>query len=478
MPVSLEVVTGRVLRDKSQQCFIDCIIAKMADQDPTNLNAMTTEGVNVSNNDSYPDRGNLSDITLVAIVTKLSQHLVPAICCVGIFGNAMSFIILLCTYLRRTSASIYLAALSLADLGFLVAIMLSWAPRNGKQLDLYNGLCQITVYLKYLSYFLSVWYIVSFTTERYIAVHFPLRRSHLCTSKRAKIVVITLAVVGALLYGLVTWSFSIILVDGSGTVVCAPRPQYTHLVSYLHNIDTVITLIVPFCLIAVMNVKIAHKVLQFYRERRSMTAVNGGTNVGSRHSSSSASGSGVHHSGKTMRCNSNVHGGSSPRDDRQPRSQVRVTKMLLVISTAFLVMHLPRHTARLYSFISQMIDANYRPSLNYMVCTKVFILIYYLNFALNLFLYSVCGRSFRKAAVWLKNKVVHRMSDFSNRIFHRRTRYSQRHGHGVDRRPARLRGLLYLAWRRDQNSKATTVNVGAGPAKPVRLRGQPDDSEA
>ena len=122
----------------------------------------------------------------VTLVAKFELYLIPVICFVGIIGNVLSFLVFLCTYLRRTSASIYLAALSLADLCFLVGAMISWLSEVGVHLDQQNGWCQLNIYLKYVSYFLSVWYIVSFTTERYIAVHFPLKRNHLCTPKRSQ----------------------------------------------------------------------------------------------------------------------------------------------------------------------------------------------------------------------------------------------------------------------------------------------------
>lgn len=427
------------------------------------------EGFNLSGQDAFwetEDGFNVSipefifsfkESKFVSIVSQLDLHLVPAICGIGIVGNALSFMVLVCTYLRRTSASIYLAALSLADLCFLVGVLLSWGPLV--QINLYHqtGWCQFTVFLKYVSYFLSVWYIVSFTAERYIAVHFPLRRNQLCTSKRAKIVVVSLAVLGCLLYSLALWSYTVKAVH-PGISLCAPRDGYTHLVSYLHNINTVITLIIPFALIAVMNVRIAHKVLKFYHQRKSMT-MNGRLNTVHSKKSSSSGGSGASGSNQPRRSGHVPHSGHGSHQGQhcgsQPRSQLRVTKMLLVISTAFLVMHMPRHAARVYSFIQEMRHSSYSPTLNFILWSKVFTYLYYLNFALNLFLYSVCGRSFRKAAIWLKNKIVHRVRDRVNRTMFRRASNNPRYGNGSN--ATRVHLVVGMEDRRGGG-----VGVGAG----------------
>jgi hypothetical protein len=50
-----------------------------------------------------------------------------------------------------------------------------------------QGWCQAVVYMSTASTFLSVWLTVAFTVERFIAVHYPLQRPHICTVARAKV---------------------------------------------------------------------------------------------------------------------------------------------------------------------------------------------------------------------------------------------------------------------------------------------------
>ena len=136
----------------------------------------------------------------VGIINNLDLYLVPAICVVGVSGNALSFVVF---YLRRTSTSIYLAALSIADACFLLAALVKWTEKTFMKLYTRDGRCQTVVFIKYVNTFLRVWYVVSFTSERYVAVHFPLRHNHLCTARRAKMVVLTLAVGAMVIYGAV-----------------------------------------------------------------------------------------------------------------------------------------------------------------------------------------------------------------------------------------------------------------------------------
>ena len=73
-------------------------------------------------------------------------------------------------------------------------------------------------------------------------------------------VVATLAVGAMVLYGAVFWFYG--TQEMYHLHICAPYDQYTDLVTtYLHNFNTVIMFIILFCLITVMNVRIALKVL-------------------------------------------------------------------------------------------------------------------------------------------------------------------------------------------------------------------------
>jgi len=62
---------------------------------------------------------------------------VPIIIGVGVIGNAISFLVFTCTYLRHVSSSIYLAALAVVDTLYLCVLFFSWLVNVGIQV--YSG---------------------------------------------------------------------------------------------------------------------------------------------------------------------------------------------------------------------------------------------------------------------------------------------------------------------------------------------------
>ena len=68
------------------------------------------------------------------------------------------------------------------------------------------GWCQFFVYIAYVASFLSVWYVVCFTVERYLIIRCPLKRQELCRPGRAKAVVFSSAAVAFVLYNFAIWT--------------------------------------------------------------------------------------------------------------------------------------------------------------------------------------------------------------------------------------------------------------------------------
>lgn len=123
----------------------------------------------------------------------LDYYYTPLITFTGSIGNILSILVFFRTKLRKLSSSYYLAALGISDTGFLLINFLQWL--NFFDIHLYNTdvLCQLFTFLSGLCAALSVWFVVAFTVERFIAVLYPLRRQTMCTVRRAK----------SVLYGLV-----------------------------------------------------------------------------------------------------------------------------------------------------------------------------------------------------------------------------------------------------------------------------------
>lgn len=129
----------------------------------------------------------------------LAHYYTPILVLFGSIGNILSVIVFFKTKLRKLSSSYYLAALGISDTCFLLGAFASWL--NYVNINIYNRnyYCQFFTYLSGLCSFLSVWFVVAFTVERYIAVLYPLKRQTLCTVKHACTVLIGLTVIGCFL---------------------------------------------------------------------------------------------------------------------------------------------------------------------------------------------------------------------------------------------------------------------------------------
>ena len=154
---------------------------------------------------SGPVAANLSDATVTTalfgrLLWNLHLYVTPVIIFVGLVGNVCSFVVFVFTHLRELSASVYLASLAVADTGFLLQLFAMWLGYVRVFVFHMNGWCQTFVYVSYVTSFLSVWLVVGFTVERYVAVCHPLRRHDMCTLRRAKMVVGALVTFSLLFY--------------------------------------------------------------------------------------------------------------------------------------------------------------------------------------------------------------------------------------------------------------------------------------
>lgn len=129
----------------------------------------------------------------------LTHYYTPALVFIGSVGNILSVIVFFKTKLRKLSSSYYLAALGISDTLFLLGAFVSWL--NYINIDIYNKpyFCQFFTYLSGLCSFLSVWFVVAFTVERFIAVLYPLKRQTMCTVKRACTVLFGLFILGCVI---------------------------------------------------------------------------------------------------------------------------------------------------------------------------------------------------------------------------------------------------------------------------------------
>ncbi|XP_076040555.1 G-protein coupled receptor [Oratosquilla oratoria] len=392
------------------------------------------------------------------IMDSIQMWVTPLLVIFGAVGNLVSIWVFHATKLRTLSSSCYLAALAASDTGYLMTLFLVWLSLVGE--DVYNreGWCQAITYFTSASTFLSVWLVVAFTVERFIAVCYPLLRTSICTVRRARTVIAILTIVALLLYSYTLLAAGLEWDKDSKRPMCTARREYLHVSSAMNHVDTLLTLVLPVITIVVLNVRIARCVWHVEKLRHSMTAAcatgpsppqtltatdSGGTtprttsvwgtpvsrahDVGAGPLNNSGGCGGVG-GGSAGGGGCGGGSGSSARAmGTRLRSQNKVTKMLLIISTVFILLNLPSFVMRPYIYFKDLHCKGRceHSSIEYVV-QQAFVLLFNTNFAINFLLYCVSGQNFRRA---VKSLCCH----FRRRhhLYHSHQSHSQPHSHSL-----------------------------------------------
>lgn len=368
----------------------------------------TTPHKNNISNETYFDQ-----INEVTVMELFEFYYTPLLIYVGIFGNILSVYVFFSTKLKKLSSTYYLGALALSDSGFLLSLFGVWL--KVVNIDVFNqpGFCQLIVYLTSVCSFLSVWLVVSFTVERFIAVRYPLLRQSVCTVARARLTVIILTIIAITIF-LPLLIFASAEYDIERKLfVCRVNQKWQDFAGAFNAIDTLITFIIPVVIIAILNGCISRTVWKLAKVRRRLTGYHGfekisSTMIPSRSTTSmknvlvaqcNASGGETKNILKfnevsnesfdepqyypvaitdynskadfvCPRLNNNGTNGLTPGDgDRVPSmrefrnrkmkyasssSQTKVTKMLLVVSSVFLGLNLPSYVMRILAYLIEV----------------------------------------------------------------------------------------------------------------------------
>ena len=118
-----------------------------------------------------------------------------------------------------------------------------------------EGICQFQLYMSYVSRFLSSWIIVAFTMERYIGVCYPLHRRHFCSKRGTRKCLVSITVL-SLLLSIYKPMLSGVYVSDSGEHYCTTDSRFDFLSFILDNVFVVVIAVVPFLIITILNSKI------------------------------------------------------------------------------------------------------------------------------------------------------------------------------------------------------------------------------
>ncbi|SPP77343.1 blast:Thyrotropin-releasing hormone receptor, partial [Drosophila guanche] len=369
------------------------------------------------------------------------QYYIPILCCTGSIGNILSVFVFFKTKLRKLSSSFYLAALAVSDTCFLGGLFAQWL--NFLNVDIYNRnyFCQFFTFFSYLASFCSVWFVVAFTVERFIAVIYPLKRQTMCTVRRAKIVLSCLTLAGCLHCLPYILIAKPVFIAKLNATICDLNTEYKEQLALFNYWDSIVVYAVPFTTIAVLNTCTGCTVWKFATVRRTLTMHKmkpQTTSMPSNSTSPSAVSSyrisaslkrqkstGTHPSGQhsvarqqqqqedhhqqehQQHINSCQHHceitkKSDRRHKVQNSSQLKVTKMLLIVSTVFVCLNLPSCLLRIEAYWETESARNENSTI---ALQYIFHAFFITNFGINFVLYCVSGQNFRKAVLSIFRRV-------------------------------------------------------------------------
>lgn len=196
------------------------------------------------------------------VIDSLNVYVTPFIIVFGLPGNLLTALIFFRTDLKKHSSSFYLGSLAIADACYLI-ILLTSVLEFHSQIAIYNAdnvVCQLVNYAGSVFSNWSVWLIVAFTSERYIALAYPLHRPVLCTVSKARIITFCLFFAACVANLHIIWVSG---VDVQGW--CTVRQELIKFSQVVNYFDTLLTSILPTITIMVLNTLIG-RIVSRYRE--------------------------------------------------------------------------------------------------------------------------------------------------------------------------------------------------------------------
>ena len=296
----------------------------------------------------------------------------------GILGNTISLLVFRRKSLRKLSASFYLRAICVSDTGVLLTyVLLDWLDKGlpvmqGGQkyvtlLD-YNVPCKLFLYFSYTFRIVSVWLIIVFTFERYVAICHPLQRRLICTRSFSYKIISAVIILAAILclYKPILSGARLIFVN---TYACSGTEEARDINFILDSIYGFGITLLPFVIITLFN----SMILVTLRKRSDVTETRALS--------------------------------------RESRMRREFTVILLAISTCFVCLNIPYFavwTSRFQSIKSTTASSSSSSEEDYLNLARssqgstnreaLFITrtVFYLNYAVNFVLYCITGKQYRQ----------------------------------------------------------------------------------
>ncbi|RNA32293.1 thyrotropin-releasing hormone receptor-like [Brachionus plicatilis] len=281
-------------------------------------------------------------------------------------------------------ANYILAALAIADNGFLISLLVV-NLKSFVNVNIFDNSqigCKLSVYITYLFSFLSTWYVVEFSIERLIAVYFPIKRITICKKTTNKFSIFMLMAISLIIY-----SFALVTsgIESSNDEKnsCVTLTKWFDLVQLIAFIDMLITMVIPFLIIFISNISIVYKLMGFgYSSNFPIETHRFSSNASTELSELNWRKISIKSPNKNaMKLNSTQNRfykqtakGDAPRANqsrinlgnhltkanevKRIQKYSRTTRMLLIVSTTFLLLHMPIAVCKAWYFVKSSLIKN------------------------------------------------------------------------------------------------------------------------
>ena len=296
------------------------------------------------------------------LLDDLNSYVIPAVLTFGLLGNAVSIVVFLCTSLKVNSLSHYLCALAVADLIYCLFCFVPWittrSPHHLNATYSLFGVCQMERFSLLLSRFLATWYVFTAHVERFMA-HFGSCRTQKqwCTAFRTKCIIIAIFVFS--MVGFLHYSWMSVVEErnfgNKAFITCTYMEASVPYLTYLWNVELVITVFLPMVMITAIDVSLLVTVLKqcYLMPVRRMETNGRGVYVLANNQPSIESSRGVedeeaHHGNGHVTSSNGCRSRSAPMPAGVTitREKVRATVAVVVVGVCFICTVLPASVYR------------------------------------------------------------------------------------------------------------------------------------
>lgn len=266
------------------------------------------------------------------IASALNVVYTPILVALGILGNIVSIFVFYSSKLRNQSTSQYLTALAVSDTVFLTQLIPPWLKAVQITGVFHRNIfCQFFIYISYVCCTTSSWLVVAFTIERFVAVIYPLQRNVVCTAARARFVIYTLALFAFMI------NVPVLRFAKATPNDCNIDEDYMEPAARFNFIDTGISFTVPLAIIVILNSGITFGVYRLEKENN------------------------ILHREERLRMRQRELIESSPSGrqsqyGQQTQGQHRITRMLVIVSSVFVMLNCPAYTMRMLAYAYDMVS--------------------------------------------------------------------------------------------------------------------------